>query len=82
MSCFTRKADRRCEGRLLLRHEVLRTKPQNLKVVGPPCLSHSVFQVVLHKSIPTQVCQLILDISSSKEQVDGFVGELTSAKRL
>ena len=33
-------------------------------------------------SIPTQIRQLIFYINSSKEQVDGFVGELTSAKRL
>ena len=43
---------------------------------------HGRLQVVLSKSIPTQICQLILHISNSKEYVDGFVGELTSAKGL
>ena len=33
-------------------------------------------------TIPTQPLQLILHISNSKGQVDGFMGELTSAKRL
>jgi len=45
-------------------------------------LTQSVFEVVLQKSIPTQICQLILYISKSKGYVDGFVGQLTSAKRL
>ena len=34
------------------------------------------------RSIPTQIRQLIFRISNSKGHVDGFVGELTSAKRL
>ena len=44
--------------------------------------TQSVFEVVLQKSIPTQIRQLILHISYSKVEVVGFVGELTSAKRL
>ena len=36
----------------------------------------------LQKSTHTQMRQLILHISTSKGQVGGFVGELTSAKRL
>ena len=43
-------------------------------------LTHSVFKGVLQKS--TQIRQFILYISNSKGLVDGFVGELTSAKRL
>ena len=45
-------------------------------------LTQSVFKVVLHESIPTQIRQLILYIINSQGYVDGFVGELTSAKRL
>ena len=45
-------------------------------------ISHSVFKVVLLKSILTLIRQLILYISKSKGQGDGFVEELTSAKRL
>ena len=41
---------------------------------------HRPFKVVLQKSIPAQIRQLILYISNSKGQVDEFVGELTSAK--
>ena len=40
-------------------------------------LAQSVFNVVLPKSIPTQINQLILDISISDGSVDVFVGELT-----
>ena len=39
------------------------------------------FKVVLQKSIPTQIRQLILYITYSKGCLDGFVGESTSAKR-
>jgi len=39
-------------------------------------------KVVLQKSNPAQILQLILDISNNKGQVDGFVRELTFAKRL
>ena len=45
-------------------------------------LTQSVFQVVLHKLNPTQIRQLIPYISTSKGWVDGFVGELTSVKRM
>ena len=45
-------------------------------------LTQSVLKVVSQKPIPTQICQLILYISNSKGQVDEFVGDLTSAKRL
>ena len=47
-----------------------------------PYLTQSVFQVVLQKSIPTQIRQLILYIRNSKGWVDRFVRGLTSAKRL
>ena len=46
-------------------------------------LSHkNVYNVDLQKSIPKTFGQLILHICNSKENVDGFVGELTFAKRL
>jgi len=45
-------------------------------------LTESVYKVVSQKSIPTQIRQLIFYISNSKEYVDGFVRELTFAKRL
>ena len=45
-------------------------------------LTSSAFQVVLQESIPTQIHQLDIHISNSKESVDGFVGDLTSAKTL
>jgi len=45
-------------------------------------LTESVHNVVLHESIPTQIFHLTLYISNSKGQIDGFVGELTFAKRL
>ena len=51
--------------------------------IHPEVLSHTkCFEVVSQKSIPTQIRQLILYISNSKGWVDGFVGELTSAKRI
>ena len=40
-----------------------------------------VFEVALQKSIPTQIRQLILDMSNGDGKVDGFVWELTPAKR-
>ena len=40
------------------------------------------FQVVLQKSIPPQIRELVRDIIHSKGLVDGFVGKLTYAKRL
>ena len=42
-----------------------------------PC----VHKVVFEKSIPAQICQLILYISNDKGLVDGFVRELTFARR-
>ena len=45
-------------------------------------LTQSVFKVVLQKSILSQNRQIILHISKDKGLVDGFVGELVSAKRL
>ena len=46
------------------------------------CLTQSVSNAVLQKSIPTKKRQLILYISKSKGSVDGCVGELTSARRV
>ena len=45
-------------------------------------LTESVYKIVSQKSIPPQIRQLFLYISNNKGQVDGFVGELTFAKRL
>ena len=45
-------------------------------------LTLNVFKVVLQKSTPPQICQLILHIGDSKGQVDEFVCELALAKRL
>ena len=42
----------------------------------------SVCKVSLQKSIPAQICQLILYVIDDTRQVDGFVRELTFAKRL
>ena len=54
-------------------------RPEDLRGVGglhdQVYLSQSVFQVVLQKSIPTQLCQLVLYISNSKERIGGFVGD-------
>ena len=47
------------------------------------CISRKVcINVVLQKSIPAQIRQLIFHISDDKGQVDGFVRELTFAKQL
>ena len=43
-------------------------------------LSQNVFQVVLQKSIPTQIRLLILYISNSKGYVDGFMGGVDFCK--
>ena len=55
-------------------------------LIGTFCemMSHtqSVFTVVFRKPIPKQICQPILHISNSSRYEDGFMGELTSAKRL
>ena len=40
------------------------------------------FEVVLQKSIPAQIRQLMLDYYYYEEFVDGFVRELAFAKRL
>ena len=61
-------------------------QPGGSAVETRPCadfnLTESVFNVVLQKSIPTQIRKLILYISMSEERVDEFMRELTSAKRL
>ena len=44
-------------------------------------LTHSHFKVVLQKSIPAQICQLILYVCNSTGKVDRSVGKLTSTKR-
>ena len=49
---------------------------------GRAYLKQSGFNVVLQKSIPPQIRQLILYHYYYKEQVGGFVWELTFAKRL
>ena len=45
-------------------------------------LMQSAVRVVLQTSILTQIRHLVLYISNSDGSFDGFVGELTSAKRL
>jgi hypothetical protein len=46
-------------------------------------ISHKVFiKSFLQKSIPAQIRRLILCISNTKEQDDGFVRELAFAKRI
>ena len=45
------------------------------------CLTESAHKVVVKKSIPTQIRQLILYISNDKDSVDGFVRESIFAKR-
>ena len=39
------------------------------------------WKVVLQRSIPKQIRQIIFYVSNSEEYVDRFVGDLTSAKR-
>ena len=45
-------------------------------------LTESVHTVVLQKSTPAQIHQLILYVNTYKGYSDGFVRELTFAKRL
>jgi hypothetical protein len=45
-------------------------------------LSHLFLRVVLQRPIPAPIRQLMPHKSSGKESDDGFVGELTSSKRL
>jgi len=47
-----------------------------------PCLKLGSLEVVVQKPIPTQIRQLIHSIRNREACDDGFVGELTSAKRL
>ena len=44
-------------------------------------LTESVYQVVLHKSIPAQIRQYILSYYPYEEYVDGFVREWTFVER-
>ena len=65
------------------RHD-LGPSPANLRAVHGDALSglsHTKYlRVVLRKSIPTQLRQLVLHISNSEGKIDRFVGELTFAK--
>ena len=71
---------------LLLTREVQGGRLQGCKAHNSLCiaarvhLTKSFLNVVLHKSILTQIRHLIFHVSESNGQVDGFVGELTSAK--
>ena len=60
--------------------------PQQLSTlsvnVGYNIISQNVFMFCFAKSIPAQIRQLILYIIYNKRRVDGFVRELTFAKRL
>ena len=51
---------------------------QKLKV--RTSLTESVHKGVLQKSIPAQICQLILHIRNNKGSADGFVRQLTFCK--
>ena len=53
-----------------------------MRLVQRYYLTQSVLNVVLHKSITTQIRQLTLYISNSIGSVDGFLWELTYAKRV
>ena len=46
------------------------------------CLTESVHKVVLQKSIPAQICHLILHMGNNKGYVNGFVLELTLAEQI
>ena len=46
------------------------------------CVTESVDKVILQKSIPAQICQLILHYYQYEEQFHGFVREMTFAERL
>ena len=43
--------------------------------------TQSVYNVVLQKSIPAQICERVLYISNSEGYVDDFLRELTFAKQ-
>ena len=53
-----------------------------VKMAGLIVRVQRVFNVVLRKSITTHIHQLIIYLGNSKGQFDGFVGEVTSARRL
>ena len=48
---------------------------------GRTVFTQNSYLVLLQKSVPAQMCQLFLDVRNNKRQVDGFVRELTFAKR-
>ena len=50
-------------------------------VGGQVYLTESAYKIVVKKSIPAQIRQVILHISNDKDSVDGFVRELIFAKR-
>ena len=50
--------------------------------MGHPYLTESVYTVVLQNSIPAQILQLILYMSNSEGEVNGFVRELIFANQL
>ena len=81
-SLSARGSARRTERRGLQKSRLLPHPPSSSR---PPshsrgCYLTQCFKVVLQRSIPTQIRQLILCISNIKGLVDGFVGELTFAK--
>ena len=51
-------------------------------VVQQIYLTESVHKVLLQESISARICQLIRYVSDNEEYADGFVRELTFAKRL
>ena len=68
-----------CKTNLYVR--LLTTCPDALITWQVIACPEDAFQVVLQKSIPAQIRQLILYISNNEGQVDGFVRELSFAKR-
>ena len=54
----------------------------SFRAAARSCLTESVYNVVLQKSIPAQIRRCHLHVSDDRVQVGGFVGGLTSAKRL
>ena len=59
-----------------------RVRDSGLRVYRLSYLKHCVLKVDFQTSILIQIRQLILCISNSERYVDGFIGELTSAKQL
>ena len=62
-------------------HRTLRVTDRQRSRLRRFNLTESVGKVLLQKSIPAQIRQLILNIGDNNGHVDGFVWESTLAKR-